>query len=202
MADGKSKSGKRKLAVTMDAVIERQLFSSDYAGAVFDSKRIYRYVLWRLWNRKSAPLITIMLNPSTADEEVLDPTVKKCIKWAQAWGYGGIYVLNAFALRSTDPELLVEFAQKGRDPIGPENDFHIIETLAEHSDARVIVGWGKHAALLNRQQRMVELLAGRALYCLGVNKDGSPEHPLYVALATQPKVWRFPGDKGNELMDD
>ncbi len=167
-----------------------RLFSSDYVGAVFDSKRVYRYVLWRLWNRESPPLITIMLNPSTADEEILDPTVKKCVKWARVWGYGGLYVLNAFALRSTDPELLAEHVHEGKDPVGPENDFHITKALAEHPGARLVVGWGKHATLLNRHQRMIELLAARELYCLGINKDGSPQHPLYIANATEPKVWR------------
>jgi hypothetical protein len=98
-------------------------------------------------------------------------------------------VVNAFALRSTDPKELYIAVRDGRDPVGPENDRYVHE-VAERANLRV-VGWGKHAALLNRGSRMAELLAGFDLYCMGTNADGSPEHPLYIANATEPKIWRM-----------
>jgi len=161
-----------------------------YGGAEFDADRIYRYVLWRAWDRRRPVLIVVMLNPSIADEEILDPSVKKCVEWARSWDYGALYVLNAFALRSTDPRLLYEHAQAGGDPVGPDNDHRIRETLDRYPNARIIVGWGKRCSLLGRDEQMIALLAGRDLYCLGINKDNSPEHPLYIAKATEPQIWR------------
>jgi len=159
------------------------------AGAEFDSRRIYRYALWRIWNRSRPVLIFVMLNPSTADEQTLDATVSKCVSWARDWGHGGLWVLNAFALRSTDPRVLY----RHHDPVGPQNDVAIRLTLKQNPDARVVVGWGRHAVKLKRQRRMLELMEDRDLYCLGVNIDGSPEHPLYIAKETQPKLYRGRG---------
>ena len=82
-----------------------------------------------------------MLNPSTADEHVLDPTVKKCVKWAKQWGFGALDVCNIFAWRSTDPKLLYNL----KDPVGPEND-HWIQTYGDDGrDGRRRVGQARRA---------------------------------------------------------
>lgn len=108
------------------------------SGATFSDCRTYRYRLHRIWDAGKPPCAFIMLNPSTATEAVLDPTVRRCVGYAMAWGYGGLIVGNVFALRSTDPRALYAAA----DPIGPAND----DALAEIAQAAglVVCAWGKH----------------------------------------------------------
>jgi hypothetical protein len=166
---------------------EPSLFGSDdFAGATFDATRRYRYVLWRRWGSRTSRVLFVMLNPSTADEHVLDPTVRKCVRWAQSWGFGAVDVCNVFAWRSTDPKLLYTLD----DPVGPENDHWIQQTAM--MAAMVVVAWGKHGALKGRAAAVAQMLEKHKPYCLGVNADGSPEHPLYIANAMKPVPWRTP----------
>ena len=77
-----------------------------------------------------------MLNPSTADAERDDPTIRRCIGFSRAWGFGGAEMVNLFALRSTDPGRLREAA----DPVGPGNVAHIAD--AARGATQVIAAWG------------------------------------------------------------
>ena len=150
-------------------------------SAIFDETRKYRYVLWRHFG-EGPTLVFLMLNPSTADESVNDPTVRRCIGFAQDWGYGHLAVLNIFALRSTDPRLLY----KEEDPIGPDNDKWIAE-IAGKSD-RLIAAWGTHGALNNRGNDVLRLLQqiGCACYALQLTNGGMPKHPLYLRKDLEP----------------
>ena len=145
-------------------------------SAVFSPCRTYRYSLGRIWNRKLPTVMFVGLNPSTADEQEDDPTVRRCIGFAQKWNSGGLILVNLFAYRSTDPLGLLE----ADDPVGPENDKRI---LAGANDAeRVVVAWGTKGGLLGRDQYVLSLFPGA--HCLGVTKDGYPKHPLYLASDT------------------
>ncbi|CDY79414.1 hypothetical protein BGLT_02195 [Caballeronia glathei] len=117
----------------------------------------------------------LMLNPSTADATLDDPTIRRCRSFAAAWGMDGITVANLYALRSTDPAGLWLHA----DPIGPENDDHLYELAVTHG--RVVCAWGANARA-DRVAAVVHLLrhAGAQLTCLGTTKSGAPRHPLYV----------------------
>ena len=90
--------------------------------------KCYRYQLKRTWDETRPHAMFIMMNPSTADLQVNDPSVAKCERFARMWNYGGIYVGNTFAYRATDKKRLRAIA----NPVGPENDKHLIEmaTLA------------------------------------------------------------------------
>ena len=88
-------------------------------GAKFSLDRVYRYRLWRFWDKRKGIVLFIGLNPSTADEKVNDPTIRRCIGYAMDWGYGGMLMGNIFAYRNTYPETLKIC---GVDPIGIEND--------------------------------------------------------------------------------
>lgn len=87
----------------------------------------YRYSLSRIWDENKANVLFIMLNPSTADGDVDDPTIRRCIGFAKSWGYGGIYVGNLFAYRATDPKELL----KVENPIGFENIHHLMDMYNE-----------------------------------------------------------------------
>lgn len=141
--------------------------------------RKYRYELTRSWGGIDIlPLAFIMLNPSTADQVDNDPTIRKCIGFAKRWGFENIVVNNLFAYRATDPKELTKVS----DPVGPDNDEAIATTL--NRAIAIVCAWGTTTSPLVRQ-RAKEVLAGigdtSRLYCLGMNKDGSPKHPLYRA---------------------
>lgn len=145
------------------------------SGAVFDTTRFYRYALWRTWDDRRTALACVLLNPSTADERTLDPTVRRCLYMAQRRGFGSLRVVNIFAYRSTDPDAL----RRVDDPVGPANDRYIRAAVARAE--RVLAAWGNGGLLMDRGRRVRALLRGcRNLCCLGMTKAGEPRHPLYV----------------------
>ncbi len=161
------------------------LFADRASGATFSHCGRYRYRLWRLWNPDKPAALFILLNPSTADETRNDPTVERCQRRAISLGYGGVRIANIFALRSTDPRALYESS----DPIGPDNDTAILDAAR---DAGIIVcGWGVHGALFGRGNAVRDRIrrAGLKAFFLGINQDGSPKHPLYVAYNSEPTPW-------------
>jgi hypothetical protein len=149
---------------------------------------MYRYWLTRHWDFEKPPTVFVMLNPSTADADNDDPTIRRCIGYAKAWGAGGIVVVNLFAFRATDPNEL----KRADDPIGPDNDYHIQQKARCRPDGlrddgrRVIAAWGCDGALRGRDRAVASLLAGRVIECLGVTKDGHPKHPLYLRSDATP----------------
>ena len=151
----------------------------DPGTAVFSPCQTYRYTLRREW--ADGPCIAwLMLNPSTADYVSNDPTIRRCIGFSKRWGYGRLIVLNLFALRSTDPRGLAKHA----DPVGPENDWHIAESILEA--AEIVCAWGcqQHLstpALRQRPSWVVSMIpSDRPMVCLGYRNDGAPRHPLMV----------------------
>lgn len=150
--------------------------------ASFDDSGTYRYTLHRRWDpepglltRAGGRVCFCLLNPSTADARVLDPTLTRCLGFARRWGFGHMEVVNAFALRSTQPAAL----KKHADPVGPRND-HAIRRAAARADL-VVVGWGAHARLAGRHDAVVGLLSGVCEpMCWTRTKDGYPGHPLYL----------------------
>jgi hypothetical protein len=144
----------------------------------------YRYLLHRRWSDAPTALF-VMLNPSTADDLRDDPTIRRCIGFARRWRLGGLEVVNLYALRATDPREL--FAHGA--PVGPDNDDAIRDAAARAQT--IVVAWGAHAARDRaRATRVVEILRGRALGCLGVNAGGTPRHPLYVPGSMRRRRWR------------
>ena len=155
-------------------------------SAVLSYDRKYRYLLTRRWG----PGLTatfIMLNPSTADEAIDDPTIKRCIGFAARWGCAAISIGNLFAYRTKDPGLL----KKVNDPVGPDNMRHLRALVAgaKSGTGYVVVAWGslggmmgQDEAFLNVSEHLIELRA------LRLTKKGMPEHPLYVPYSVEPVI--------------
>lgn len=166
-------------------------------GAVLSECGKYRYRLWRRWTNELALLNFIMLNPSTADLTQDDPTIRKCMGFAEVLGFGGIVVTNLFAFRATQPRDL--FAAVGADlagydrAVGAENDNHLIECVAE--SGLTICGWGScHPVVAVRGHEVRVMIATRyggyplaGLYALRTNRDGEPAHPLYLPYTCRPE---------------
>lgn len=156
------------------------------SGAVFSENELYRYLLWRRWSDEGQ-MAVIGLNPSTADESKDDPTVRRCITFAKDWGYGGLTMLNIFALRSTDPKALY---RTEIEPIGPEN--HKYLTYYTTHAGLVLCAWGAHGSLHGRADDVRQLLwesAPGKTFCLGKTKAGHPKHPLYLAANTKAQAF-------------
>lgn len=139
---------------------------------------MYRYSLSRIWDESLPPLTVIGLNPSTADETEDDPTIRRCVGYAKAWGLGGLIMLNLFAYRATNPQEM----KAAPDPIGPDNDAF----LRVGADGVFLAAWGAHGAFRGRGDSVRRLLWNRPLYCLGVTHKGEPKHPLYLRADLQP----------------
>jgi len=149
-------------------------------GALFSDDRTYRYVLWRTWDSDLPHVTFIGLNPSTADEVEDDPTIRRCINFAKYWGdYGGIYMLNLFAFRATNPKEM----KKTRLPIGHDNLNYMLYYFSR--SALIIPAWGNNGTHRNEDKKLMDIIKSsrvfsKKTYCLGTNKTGTPKHPLYV----------------------
>ncbi len=150
------------------------------SGALISDDGTYRFKLWRSLSEGHAGMCVnfIMLNPSTADHEKDDPTIRRCIGYARSWGFGKLIITNLFALRSTDPGAL----KVHEDPIGEDNDDQIMQ--AADMSHRIIFAWGNHGSLFGRGDAVRKLLDQGGVmeefnYCLGMNQTGEPVHPLY-----------------------
>ena len=153
-------------------------------GATFGPRRRYRYRLWRTWDVATPRVLFVLLNPSTADERVNDPTIRRCIGFARRWGFGGVEIVNIFAYRTTDPAALRTVA----DPIGPRNDYHI--KAARRRASRCIAAWGNHGSYLDRSSHVLRALDRLGdVECLCETKAGQPRHPLYVSGGKQPRLF-------------
>jgi len=153
---------------------------------VFSTDRLHRYTLIHRWDELLNPdhgIAWICLNPSTADEHQLDPTLRRIRDFSATWGYSFFVMLNAFAWRATDPAHMKASA----DPIGPDND-KWIKHWSDKVD-RVMIGWGEHGAHLGRHEQVLALLDRRKTFCLERNASGQPKHPLYVAKKNRPLLF-------------
>jgi hypothetical protein len=153
--------------------------------AVLSDCRQYRYVLRRTWDHKLPRLLYCMLNPSTADAETDDATIRSCIRLAKGLFYGSFEVVNLFAFRATDPDALL----KAQDPIGPRNGVSI-ETALGRCDI-VVCAWGAHPFADRRASDVRNMLRALrpAIFCLGRTKAGAPKHPLYIKSGTPLEVF-------------
>ena len=152
---------------------------------------------WYRLGRQWAPLPVlafVMLNPSTADAEIDDATIRRCVKFAAADDFGGIDVVNLFAHRATKPEDL----RRAGYPVGPENDRHIVEAV--RGAGAVCLAWGANVAGLERPQIVLPMIRAQGIdpQCLRITRSGYPQHPLMLASST--RLMPFTADAIQEAM--
>ena len=151
----------------------------------------YRYELRRTWDESKPKVMFIMLNPSTADADIDDPTIRRCIAFAKSWNYGGILVGNLFAYRATEPKTLLTVT----DPIGKENITHL-KVLSFESDI-IVCAWGNSKIVerlgkkLGSDYKPLSEILGRLFY-LELANDGTPKHPLYLKGDLKPVRFEVP----------
>lgn len=168
--------------------------------AMFSPGRKYRYALWRIWGSSDkGKVMFIGLNPSTADESLNDPTIRRCIGFAKDWGYGGMFMCNLFSYVSTDPKALITSGE----PLDINN--YWLEKIAECCD-KVVFAWGAFKMHKERMLQVAEMFP--EAYCIGKSKEGFPKHPLYLAKNSELIKYRdieYPSEahmRNSEDMDD
>ena len=175
------------------------------SGAEISADGRYRYLLWREWRR--ADLIRpskwrywdavdgdghrlgepvtcwfIMLNPSTADASLDDPTIRRCVGFAQSWQYDRMAVLNLFAYRTKSPAALKALTHTD-DPVGSRNQQHFIKI---NEGDKLVCAWGLHGDYLGQDQTVLGWMdPDMPKWCLGTTKSGQPRHPLFLSADTK-----------------
>ncbi|WP_020473908.1 DUF1643 domain-containing protein [Zavarzinella formosa] len=152
-------------------------------NAVISDCGKYRYALTRRVGTGVRTATFIMLNPSTADAQTDDPTIRRCIGFARMWNCGKLLVLNLFAIRATDPADM----RAADDPAGPENKSWFDTLLCGEEDGPVVCAWGVHGTHMGQNLTVMRWLKSLGIQpvSLGVTKDGHPRHPLYVPYSAE-----------------
>jgi hypothetical protein len=180
------------------------------ALAVLSRDRRHRFRLLRTWDPNLPRCAFVMLNPSSADAHRLDPTNRRCLGFARAWGFGSLDVVNLFSLRTADPAELRRSSRPSR-PINAA----FLRTAAVEADL-IVVGWGTNGAFRGAERAAVNgPLAGHPLFAVRTTRHGHPGHPLYAPGTATPTRWtrgeELPGDErvvpgpsvaGQPLTDD
>lgn len=149
--------------------------------AIFSDDKLYRYRLERTFDEDLLKVAFVGVNPSIADDVEDDKTIAKCINYAKSWGYGGIVMVNLFAFVSTDPSQLKTI----ENPIGNDNDKHLKEVFNSFGTiGKIICCWGENGKLFDRDKEVLKMIDEP--YCLKINADDSPAHPLYLASDLEP----------------
>jgi hypothetical protein len=167
-------------------VIKENKTLFQHSEAHFSPCEKFRYWLRRDWDLDKAPISFLMLNPSTADEMVNDPTIERCQRRAIAMGFGSMIIVNLFPFRMTDSKLLNTVDNLLGD--AKQADEAILRAV--ELSQMTVCGWGKHALAAPRAQHIMALITQVGLQnkvmCLQLNADNSPQHPLYIGYAKQP----------------
>lgn len=157
-------------------------------GAVFSPDRRYRYVLWRRWG--DGPAVNFIgVNPSTADENDDDPTIRRCIGFARSWGCDALVMTNVYPYCGTNP---TKAWLRIKNPAASSraNAEQLLEQA--HGAGLVVAAWGNAPGWLlweaNRIARELQT-AGITLHALRLTKGGNPAHPLYLPKDLRPQVW-------------
>lgn len=137
-------------------------------GAKFSECGKYRYALWRIWDDKLPRAMCIGLNPSTANTDDDDPTIRRMISLLTSKGYGGFFMTNLFGLISSNPEDL----RACPDPV-KENDEWLEKIRWKCQD--VIFCWGTFKTAEYRAKKIAPKYPDAL--CFGRTKNGSPKHP-------------------------
>ncbi len=136
----------------------------------------YRYQLSRVWDESKGLVLFIMHNPSTADADNDDPTIRRCINFAKSWGYGGIMVGNIIPYRCTNPNELIGIPHQER--MMYDENMHHLHDMNDRCSI-IVIAHGNPTLpfkykfdFLNKEKHYLKL-----------TKHGNPCHPLYLKLS-------------------
>lgn len=152
---------------------DMELFADGTSGALFNDDRTHRLYLWRVWDESKRVLMWIGLNPSTADEHDLDPTLESVTRISQHNGFGGFFMTNLFTVVSKDPNIL-----KGTEWGDFLKDKETLWNIKAKCDS-IVFAWGNFKEAQARSAEIMREFKHCNPLCIRKNKNGSPVHPLY-----------------------
>jgi hypothetical protein len=150
------------------------------SGAEFSDDGRHRYWLSRRLSMGERTVLFVGLNPSTASAEQDDPTIRRCVGFARAWGFDWLFMGNVCAYRSTDPKALATLDDL--TAVGPGNQ-EALKWLSQRAEL-IVAAWGQNPLNTYARSLADNLLALPRTRCLGQTKSGAPKHPLYLAADT------------------
>ncbi|RPE05542.1 DUF1643 domain-containing protein [Chitinophaga lutea] len=163
-------------------------------GAKISTCGQFRYQLWRIWDETKPLVLFIMLNPSTADSDQDDPTIRRLIGFCHRWGAGGFFVGNLNPYRTSSPSELMKFLETGctqgeRIEMAVRNQNEVKHMAA--NVAFCVAAWGAHiySSASKEPLEYKTILGDVPFYCLGLTKGGYPRHPLYLPYSAQLLTW-------------
>lgn len=163
-------------------------------GAEISPDGMFRFRLWRRWG-DGRQMTFIMLNPSIADASVDDPTLRRCIGFAQREGCDGVQLVNLYPYRTHKPKYLLEARDAGIDISGGQRGKEAVVKAMSNNGDLVVAAWGAHdIAAESEARQLISVInqaehAGGRLFCFGRTKDGSPRHPLYLKSDAPLEPW-------------
>lgn len=144
----------------------------------------YRYILG---TRGKNPLICIGINPSTAEPDNLDNTLKSVSRIAAGNGFDSFIMFNVYAQRATRPEDMDKELNDSLHRANMEAFRHILANVGEGVKPAVWAAWGtiieKRPYLPGCVKEMVSIGEeyGARWLCAGkCSVKGHPHHPLYL----------------------
>lgn len=156
-------------------------------SAVLSRDGLYRFELRRRCGLLGGKVCWIMFNPSTADSETNDPTIRRCMDFSQRWGYAEMIVVNLLPLRSSNPKEAMRFFDG--PPWNGEwfANLDYLQRATVEAD-RTIAAWGSFGSWRDIGDSTRDN-AQVCLYTLGLTKTGQPRHPLYVPRSRTLEKW-------------
>ena len=149
-----------------------------FKSAILSDDKAYRYQLSRSWDDEKESVLFIMLNPSTADSNIDDPTIRRVVNFAKTWGFGSVHVANLYAFRSTDPKGLKNVF----DPVGSDNIEYVRELVGKVN--KVVYAWGNKKTEPEWLREIVNIP-----YCIDVSINNIPKHPLFLKKTMELKEY-------------
>lgn len=162
-------------------------------GATFSPCGRYRQALTRDWTeagRAPRAILFVGMNPSVAAADISDPTCHRELMFARDWGYSRYLKGNMLDWRATSPKDIPTDPQVACSP----DNIPALVAMAQEAET-LVLAYGKLHKRFNGV--VAEVLAamqatGKPLMCLGLNKDGSAKHPLYLRKDTPLRDFPMP----------
>lgn len=165
-------------------------------SAVISDDGLYRYRLDRWWGNGPRAL-WVMFNPSTADADVDDATIRRVISFTRGFGYAGLTVANLWPIRARNPADLKAWVNRpGTDTAAARQANHTILQRLVIDAPLVIAAWGTWPGMMIEADKALWRTYGRDIHCLGTTGMGHPRHPLYLPAQARPVPWIEVPDAG------
>ena len=157
-----------------DYDIEKWLYAPNFYSE-------YRYILG---TRGKNPLICIGINPSTAEPDNLDNTLKSVERIALGNGFDSFIMFNVYAQRATNPDAM----EKTYNPLLHRENLEAFRYVLSISEKPAI--WAAWGAIIEKRRYLPDCVRdmvaagqeyGATWHCAGaITKKGHPHHPLYL----------------------